>query len=187
MEVILASASPRRQELLKLVVPTFVTSPADIDETIPVEIPINSSAEYLAVEKAKKIALLHPYSLVIGCDTVVIVNDEILGKPKDTADAERMLLLLSGRTHTVITGVCLCLNGIVHSFSEVTEVEFYPLSDAEISAYIATNEPFDKAGAYGIQGNGSILVHGIHGDFLNVVGLPIARLKREINQICPLT
>ena len=187
MKVILASASPRRQELLKLVVPTFAASPADIDETIPTGIPTNSSAEYLAVKKAKKVALSHPNSLVIGCDTVVIVDGEILGKPTDINDARRMLSLLSGRTHTVITGVCLCLNGTKYSFSEHTEVEFYQLSADEISAYIATDEPFDKAGAYGIQGKGSILVKCIHGDFFNVVGLPIARLKREINQICPLS
>lgn len=181
MEVILASASPRRQELLKMIVPSFLICSSDIDEDVPLVVPVNLSAEYLATEKARKIALSHPDSLVIGCDTVVIIGGEILGKPTDKNDAYRMLSLLSGEIHTVITGVCLCVNGTERSFSEVTEVEFYPLSDEEISTYIATNEPFDKAGGYGIQGYGGVLVKRINGDFFNVVGLPIARLKRELN------
>ena len=183
MDVILASSSPRRQELLKVVVPQFTVIPADIDETIPNDVLVNLSAEYLAIQKARKIATVHPTSLVIGCDTIVVVDNEILGKPIDNSDAKRMLSILSGKTHKVITGVCLINNGTEHHFSETTEVEFYKLSEKEISDYINTDEPFDKAGGYGIQGKGSLLVKGITGDYFNVVGLPVSRLNKELNQI----
>ncbi|MCH5193055.1 MAG: septum formation protein Maf [Oscillospiraceae bacterium] len=182
MKIILASASPRRQELLRYIVPDFDILPADIDETIPEGIAAERSAEYLAVKKAEHISEKYPDSLVIGSDTVVIIGGEILGKPADKADAERMLRKLSGKVHTVVTGVCLSLGGRSESFSNETKVKFYPLTDEEISAYIATGEPMDKAGAYGIQGFGSVLVEGIEGDFFNVMGLPVASLKRKIEE-----
>lgn len=179
MKTILASASPRRQELLKYAVKSFEIIPADIDETLPPDIPAESCAEYLAVQKAKAVSQEYPEAVVIGCDTVVICDGIIFGKPKDSDDARNMLRSLSGETHRVVTGVCLCRGQKLTSFSEVTEVEFYSLSDEEIDSYIQTGEPFDKAGAYGIQGFGSVLVKGIQGDFFNVVGLPVARLARE--------
>lgn len=179
MKIILASASPRRQELLNYVFDEFECIPADIDETIPENISAESSAEFLAEKKAEHIAAEHPDALVIGCDTVVVHNGEVYGKPSDEADAEKMLNALSGRKHSVITGVCLCLNGRKHSFSDVTAVEFYTLTPEEISAYISTGSPMDKAGAYGIQDKNFLPVRSIGGDYFNVVGLPIGRLKRE--------
>ena len=180
MNVILASASPRRKELLGYIVPRFEIIPADVDETLPKEIPAEKSAEFLAVKKAEHISAQYPESIVIGSDTVVIVDGEILGKPADEADAYRMLKKLSGKTHMVVTGVCISQGEKKKSFSEATQVEFYPLSEEEIRDYIATGDPMDKAGAYGIQGEGCVLIKGIEGDFFTVMGLPAARLKREL-------
>ncbi|MBD5146967.1 MAG: septum formation protein Maf [Ruminococcus sp.] len=180
MNVILASASPRRKELMGYIVPRFEIIPADVDETLPKEIPAEKSAEFLAVKKAEHISAQYPESIVIGSDTVVVVDGEILGKPADEADAYRMLTKLSGKVHTVITGVCISQGEKKKSFSEATRVEFYPLSEEEIRGYIATGDPMDKAGAYGIQGEGCVLIKGIEGDFFTVMGLPAARLKREL-------
>lgn len=180
MRVILASASPRRQELLKNIFPEFMVCPAQMEESVPEGLAVQDGPVYLATEKAKCVALDHPDDLVIGCDTVVVWGDEMLGKPADAADAYRMLQSLSGKTHQVITGCCLVYGGRIHSFSETTSVEFRNLTAAEMEAYIATGEPFDKAGAYGIQGKGGDLVAAVHGDFYNVVGLPVERLRREI-------
>lgn len=182
MKIILASASPRRQELLKYIVPEFEILPADIDETPPADIPAEKCAEYLACQKARHIAEKYPDCIIIGSDTVVISENEILGKPADEADAERMLTMLSGKSHKVVTGVCIAAAGKYDSFSKETAVKFYPLSAEEIRSYIATGEPMDKAGAYGIQGYGSVLVEGIEGDFFNVMGLPVASLKRRLEK-----
>ena len=182
MNVILASASPRRKELLGYVVPRFEIIPADVDETLPEDIPAEKSAEFLAVKKAEHVSAQYPESVVIGSDTVVIVDGEILGKPLDEEDAYRMLKKLSGKLHTVVTGVCISKGEKKKSFSEATRVEFYPLSDEEIRDYIATGDPMDKAGAYGIQGEGCVLIKGIEGDFFTVMGLPAARLKRELSE-----
>ena len=182
MKIILASASPRRQELLKYIVPEFEVLPADIDETLPADISAEKCAEYLACKKARHIAEIYPDCVVIGSDTVVIIDNTSLGKPSDEADAERMLTMLSGKSHKVITGVCIAAAGKYDSFSNETAVKFYPLSAEEIRDYIATGEPMDKAGAYGIQGYGSVLVEGIDGDFFNVMGLPVAMLKRRLEK-----
>ncbi len=163
------------------IVPRFEVMPADIDETVPTDIPIKDTAQYLAEKKAEHIAALRPESLVIGSDTVVIIDGVILGKPADEADAERMLKMLSGRTHSVVTGVCIIYGDKRKSFSEETRVTFLPLSDKEIRGYIATGDPMDKAGAYGIQGDGCVLIKGIEGDFFTVMGLPAARLRRELD------
>ena len=120
--------------------------------------------------------------IVIGADTVVILDGQVLGKPKDEDDAFQMLRAMSGKAHTVITGCAIIHNGRMTTFADHTRVEFYPLSDREILDYIATGEPFDKAGAYGIQGRGCVLVKRIEGDFFNVMGLPVARLKREMER-----
>lgn len=177
-KIILASASPRRKELLTRVVPHFEIIPADIDENIPLGIDAEDAAEFLAVRKAMGIDISD--SLIIGCDTVVINENQILTKPKNKEDAFNMLRSLSGKTHRVITGVCLRYAKHTLSFCEKTAVEFFELSDDEINQYIATGEPMDKAGAYGIQGLGSLFVKSICGDFYNVVGLPIGMLKRKL-------
>ena len=178
MKIILASASPRRQELLKYITPDFEVVPADVDETLPDDIPADESAEFLAVRKALHVAAANPDSMVIGSDTVVIADGEILGKPTDEADAERMLKKLSGKVHKVVTGVCLACGKKTFSFSQATDVKFYALTDDEIRDYIATGDPMDKAGAYGIQSEGCVLIEKIDGDFFAVMGLPVARLKR---------
>ena len=156
--------------------------PSDIDESVPSNIETEKSPEYLAEKKAKHIFENgHKNDTVIGCDTGVFIDGKMLGKPKNKEDAKQMLTELSGRKHKVITGCCICGNSKVNSFSQVTEVEFYPLTEKEIESYIATGEPMDKAGSYGIQGKGSLLVKGIVGDYFNVVGLPVARLNKELN------
>ena len=179
--VILASASPRRQELLKILFDDFAVEPADIDETVRKSIEIEQYPEYLAVKKARHIAEKHtPDDMVIGCDTGVFIDNLMLGKPSDENQAKEMLTLLSGRTHKVITGCCIMHKGRTVSFSKVTEVEFYRLTDKEIEEYIKTGEPMDKAGAYGIQSKGALLVKKINGDYFNVVGLPVAEMKQRI-------
>ncbi len=180
MNVILASASPRRQELLRYIVPDFKVIPADVDESIPENIDVSDVAQYLACKKAEHIGKIYPDSLVIGSDTVVVVGDEILGKPSDEKEAYDMLSKLSGKVHRVITGVCLVQGDRKESFSQETKVRFYELDESEILGYIKTGDPMDKAGAYGIQGEGCVLVEGIEGDFFTVMGLPVARLKRVL-------
>lgn len=182
MSLILASGSPRRQELLKLITEDFTVHPVDADETLPQGMPVEMAAAFLADLKAKEAARLFPDDIVIGCDTVVILGDEIMGKPRDREDAHRMLRALSGESHSVLTGTSLYHGKQTSVFTTETLVTFYPLSDAEIEAYLDTGEPFDKAGAYGIQGKGALLVQGIEGDYFNVVGLPVAALSRALRQ-----
>lgn len=181
MEVILASASPRRRELLKLLYPTFKVMKSDIRELVPNTLSIEECPEYLAHEKASFVAAGYKKFLVIGCDTSVIINDTILNKPRDTNDARMMMEMLSGNVHRVVTGCCLFYHEKFRSFSVSTDVEFYELSKEEIEAYIHTSEPYDKAGGYGIQSKGALFVKSITGDYYNVVGLPLAALKREID------
>ena len=180
MKLILASGSPRRKELLEKLQIPFEVIVSDCDETLSAETPAEEAAEQLAVRKAAAIAAMHPEAVVIGADTTVILDGEILGKPRDEADCKRMLHALSGRMHKVVTGVGIFWDGHSASFSDETSVQFYPLSDAEIDAYAGSEEPYDKAGAYGIQGQGALLVAGIHGDYYNVMGLPVARLARQL-------
>lgn len=179
-KVILASASPRRKELLKNIFPSFEVVPSNVDEILPEGINSYDAPQYLSKLKAFDIAKKYPDALVIGSDTSVIIDNEILGKPKDEADAFRMLKMLSNNTHYVVTGCTLVFGDKSLSFSEKTAVKFFPLNDAEIEEYIKTKEPFDKAGAYGIQAKGSLLVEKIDGDYFNVVGLPIAKLNKYI-------
>ena len=181
MRIILASASPRRSELLKTVIDGFIVDPARIDETIPEEVQGEFAPVFLAAEKAEALAAKYPDDLICAADTAVFCDGEMLGKPRDPEDAKRILRFLSGKTHKVITGCCLRKGQDSVTFSEETAVTFYPLTDEEICAYIATGEPLDKAGAYGIQGKGALLIRSIDGDYYNVVGLPIARLKREMD------
>lgn len=183
MELILASGSPRRKELMHYITDNFMIRTSDADETLPQGIAPHEAAACLAERKAAAVAAAYTDALVIGCDTTVILDGKILGKPLDAADAKSMLQTLSGRTHEVVTGVALICEGAVRTFSETTRVTFYPLSDAEIDAYLATDEPFDKAGSYGIQGKGALFVQGIEGDYYNVVGLPIAALSRQLKEM----
>jgi len=181
MNVILASASPRRKELLKILFQEFQIIPADVDENVDESVFPQMIPEVLSVKKADAIAEKYRNSLVIAADTLVFAQDEILGKPADANHAKDILNLLSDSTHRVITGCCICLNGKKRHFSQSTLVTFYPLSEEEISDYIQSGEPFGKAGAYAIQERGSLFVKCIEGDYFNVIGLPIAKLKREIN------
>ena len=178
--IILASQSPRRQELLAVITPDFEVVVSDVDEILPEGMTPEEAPVYLASIKADAVARSYPDRTVIGADTVVLLDGKLLGKPVDRQDAENMLHALSGRVHTVITGCCIISGGRRFSFAETTRVEFCPLTDREIDEYIATGEPFDKAGAYGIQGKGAVLVKGIVGDYYNVMGLPVAALKREL-------
>jgi septum formation protein len=174
--VILASGSPRRKELLELTGLAFAVEPPDVDESVlPNETP-REHVERLAVIKALKVAGAHPDDVTLGCDTVVMVNGgTILGKPKDAADARRMLEKLSGREHSVISGVAALwpVKNIKRVVVIETKVRFKPLEKGEIDWYLATGEPMDKAGAYALQGKGAIFVEGIVGSHTNVVGLPL--------------
>ena len=184
MSLILASASPRRRELLSLITADFTVIPAKGEEAADKTLPPHLLVQELAKQKAEEVAAAHPTDTVIGADTLVFLGTEIMGKPTDAADAKRMLTLLSGNTHTVITAVSVAQNGKpVKTFAEETKVEFFSLAEEEITAYIATGEPMDKAGAYGIQDKGALLVKGITGDYYNVMGLPVGRLYREIKPL----
>jgi septum formation protein len=179
--VILASQSPRRRELLTLVGIEHEVRPADIDERyLDGESP-RAHAERLARGKAS--AVESGDAVVIGSDTIVVVDGEVLGKPKGERDAARMLRQLSGRSHLVITAVAVAWKGRVQSGVEEVKVTFHPLTDAAITNYIATGEPMDKAGAYGIQGYGATLVARVDGDYFAVMGLPLQRLVRLLDDI----
>ena len=174
--VVLASSSPRRRQLLDLIGITHEVRPANIDETMrPREAP-RRHAERLAREKATVIATRDPDLITIGADTVVVINRKVLGKPADATDAARMLRMLSGREHTVITAVAVSRGRRLRSAIEEVRVKFRRLRDDEIDAYIAMGEPMDKAGAYGIQGYGATIVERIEGDYFAVMGLPLVRL-----------
>lgn len=183
--IILASNSPRRRELLGgLGIPFEVQVLPDISETYPDNLPVEQTAQYIAEEKAAAYkTFMQPRDLVITADTVVICGQEVLGKPSDAADARRMLRLLSGRTHQVITGVCLTTKQQQRSFSVKTDVTFKTLSEEEINYYVNTYQPMDKAGAYGIQEwIGYIGVTGLNGSYFNVMGLPVQRIYEELRQ-----
>ena len=181
--LVLASASPRRQELLRNAGIPFEAQPADIPEDPLLEEDARTCAERLAREKALAIAEKRPTDVVLGADTVVVVDGQILGKPTDAADAARMLRMLSGREHQVITGVCLVAGGQCSVASEATSVEMSEIADQEIAAYVASGEPMDKAGAYAIQGLASRWIPRIEGDYSNVVGLPVALVCRMLRQV----
>lgn len=187
--LVLASASPRRQELLRNAGIAFDVQPADIPEDPQPEETAEECAERLAREKALAVARQRPQDVVLGADTVVVVDGQILGKPSDGADAARMLRLLSGREHRVITGVCLVVSGRPSVASETTLVTVSEITEEDIASYIASGEPMDKAGAYAIQGIASRWIPRIEGDYSNVVGLPVAlvwRILREISGRLPV-
>lgn len=177
MGIILASGSPRRRELLSLMgVGPFTVRPADIAETVEEGLSPDRVVLSLSRQKADAVAAGLPDELVIAADTIVVYDGAILGKPHSAEEAAAMLRMLSGHVHRVYTGFTLRRGDQTESGCEETEVSFRELTDAEIAAYVATGEPMDKAGAYGIQGYGALLVRGIRGDYFNVMGLPVCRL-----------
>lgn len=176
--LILASKSPRRKELLSLITDDFIIQSADVDESLPDGIRPDKAVEYLSLIKAEPFK--NNTDTVIGADTVVSVEGVILGKPKERADAFTMLKMLSGKVHSVFTGVTVIKPSSTTTFSVETKVKFFDLTDSEIKDYIDTGEPFDKAGGYGIQGKGALLVEKIDGDYFNVVGLPVSTLKKYL-------
>lgn len=180
MELILASQSPRRQELMKLIGLPFTVRVADVDENLEDWSPELAVAQ-LSRKKAEA-ARETSEEIVIGADTVVVLDGKILGKPTDETDAFRMLRFLSGRRHQVMTGLTVLRGERSVSVTEVTEVSFRSLTDGEILKYIASGDPMDKAGSYGIQSGGALFVDGISGDYYNVVGLPVCRLNRILKE-----
>ena len=180
--IILASASPRRKEILELADLKFDVMPSDAQEITTKTAP-NEVVMELASIKAKDIyKKSEKQSMIVGADTVVAYQGQILGKPTDKADAKRMLTMLSGQTHEVYTGVCVIEDAKTKTFYEETKVTFYEISDEQINHYIKTGEPMDKAGSYGIQGKAAVFIKGIEGDYYNVVGFPIARFLQEITK-----
>ena len=180
--IILASGSPRRAELLGKLGLEFTVSPANVDEEYAGDEMPAAHAERLAREKAIAGAREHPEALVIGSDTVVVLESELMGKPVDADDALRMLLKLAGREHEVHTGIAVSYGGRTESSLERVRVRFRPLDRGTAEAYVATGEPMDKAGAYGIQGFGSAIVEGITGDYFAVMGLPVVRMLELIER-----
>jgi len=181
--LILASQSPRRKELLERLGIEFTVITADIDETVAEGQTPEDTVLDLAARKAQTVFAGHPEAVVLAADTIVYHRGQILGKPKNISQAVKMLRALSGRIHEVYTGGWILGPGVSEYFCEKTLVEFYPLSEEEILEYVSGGEPFDKAGGYGIQGLGALLVKGIEGDFYNVMGLPIGRVSRILREI----
>lgn len=181
--IILASASPRRRELLSSLGLDFCVIPSQYEEKMNNDSDVETAVTELSYHKAKDVHESHYNDIVIGADTVVVLDGEILCKPKDGKDAKRMLAALSGRTHKVCTAVTLLCEEKRISFCDVTEVTFFDLTENELDDYVKTGEPLDKAGAYGIQGRGAYLVRKINGDYYSVVGLPLARTVREIERM----
>jgi len=174
--MILASASPRRREILDLMGVTYTVKPAQTELPLDLTLPPEDAVLRVARGKAEEVAKDHPSEVVLGADTVVVVDGSILGKPKDSEDAKAMLRQLSGREHRVITAVWLCDGERSEGFADSAAVTFLPMSKEEIDAYVASGEPIGKAGSYAIQGRGMRHICGIHGDFYTVMGLPSGRL-----------
>jgi len=179
-QLILASQSPRRKELLDLLQIPYSIVTSNAEEKLIRNLSPAENVKWLAEQKVRAVAEQYPDAVVLGADTIVYYDGAYLGKPKDAEDAERMLSMLSGQTHSVLTGVCIKDGERCETFFEETEVSFWPLEEKEISAYIATGEPFDKAGSYGIQGKGALFVKQIKGDYYTVVGLPISKTMRML-------
>ena len=181
-KIVLASGSPRRRELLtRMGIADFDVRVPETEETYPSNLSPRETVEYISREKARAAAALcRPDEIVITADTMVFLDGARLGKPRDEAHALEMLTALQGRRHTVCTGVTVCRGDYRDTQSEETEVFFRPATEQELRAYIRTGEPMAKAGAYGIQGRGALLVEKIHGDFFNVMGLPVLRLSRML-------
>jgi septum formation protein len=182
-QLILASGSPRRKEILEQVGISFEVMKSDVEEVITKTDPAEIVME-LSRQKAEDVfGKLDDPAIVLGADTVVAYDGKILGKPEDEEDAKAMLRMLSGKKHSVFTGVTLVSKKGIESFYEETLVEFYPMNEEEIEAYVLSGEPMDKAGAYGIQGKAAAFIKGIQGDYYNVVGLPIAKVVKKLQKM----
>ena len=180
--IVLASKSPRRRELFSLITENFISVEADIDETKYRALKAEEQVISLAEDKCLYTANLYPDCVVIGCDTLVELNDEAMGKPKDREDAFRMVKALSGNTHTVYTGVCINFIDEIVRFYVKTEVTFTTMSEEEVAEYVSTGESDDKAGAYGMQGKASRYITGIKGDYFNVIGLPVSMIYMQLRK-----
>ena len=186
MQWILASQSPRRRELLGLFRHDFIIRVADIDETMDPNLPPYD--EVARVSRCKALAVERDEGdIVIAADTIVVCQGQVLGKPHDTEEAKKMLRLLSGRDHQVMTGMTVLRGNDIRSITEVTDIHFRNLSEKEIDAYVATGEPMDKAGSYGIQGGAALFAEKMVGDYYNVMGLPVCRLWQLLKDIAPET
>ena len=181
--IVLASQSPRRKELLEKTGCSFTIDAADIDETIDQSKPLTEEVKRLSRSKAAHILQRHPDSLIIGSDTIVTIDGKVLGKPADKNDAVEMLRSLSGRTHQVITGLCMLSSQKEYLFVSVNDVSFAELTEDEIEKYVNTGEPMDKAGAYAIQGIASRYITGINGDYYAIMGLPLCAVYEELKNI----
>lgn len=182
-DIILASQSPRRKQLLEMADISFRVKVSNTDESFPKELPLEKVPEYIAEQKAIAVQVTDPAQVIIAADTVVLLNNEILGKPTNPQEASLMLGKLSGNIHTVITGCCILFHGKKWNFSEKTEVEFHPLTSDQICHYVHHYKPFDKAGAYAIQEwIGVTGIKGIRGDFYNVMGLPVSRVLQILRK-----
>ena len=184
MNIILASQSPRRKELMGLYHIPFLIRVADIDETMDPGKPADEEVARVSRLKAQAVPR-QADDLVIAADTIVVCDGQVLGKPRDEADAFRMLSLLSGRDHQVMTGLTVLQGDTCISHTEITHIHFLPLTDSQIHAYIRTGEPMDKAGAYGIQGGAALFAERLAGDYFNVVGLPVCRLGQLLRELAP--
>lgn len=182
-KLILASASPSRKMLLEQAGLDFEVVVSGVDETVPPDYTPAQTVEALARRKGQAVQALRPEAPIIAADSVVSIDGLILGKPKDDEAAKATLRRLSGRTHELITGVCLLINGRMDLFHQVTQVTFYPLTEEEIAEYVALGESRGRAGAYGIEGIGVVLVQSIQGDYPNIVGLPVAETIRRLHKL----
>ena len=184
MNVILASQSPRRKELMRLFRIPFTVRVSDADETMDPAVPAADSVALVSRRKAEAVERAAD-DVVIAADTIVVCNGQILGKPRDAADASRMLHLLSGRDHQVMTGMTVLRGEDSRTVTEITDIHFRDLCDREIEAYIRTGEPMDKAGSYGIQGGAALFAERMAGDYYNVMGLPVCRLGQLLRELAP--
>ena len=182
MKIILASGSPRRKELLSMITPDFTVKVSDVDESaIHAQTPA-LLAKALARAKCLAVSCEEPQALVLGCDTVVECDGEVFGKPRDKADALRMLHALAGRRHYVHTGVCLAAGSQIENFAVTSAVDFFPVEEEDMEAYAATAEPYDKAGGYAIQGHAAVWCSGIEGCYYNIMGLPVSHVAQALKK-----
>lgn len=181
MTYILASKSPRRKELLTRIIDNFEVIDSNIIEKIPTNLKSSQVPVYLAKQKAKAVFAKYPNDTIIACDTIVIIDNTILGKPKDRNEVKKMITKLSGKTHLVVSGVCLLKKGKIKTFNCKTQVTFEKMNAIEIENYARNADVLDKAGAYGIQNEASIFIKEIKGDYYNVVGLPLAKLYKKLS------
>jgi len=180
-EIILASMSPRRKEILELIGIPFQVVVSHVEEKIA-DLPPVEVVQDLARQKAEAVAAEYPDAVVVGADTIVVVDDMILGKPADRADAERMIRMIQGRSHEVYTGVAICDVQGAYTFAEQTKVYIREMEDAEIQEYLDTEEPYDKAGAYAVQGRFARYISKLEGDYYNVMGLPACQIYTELKE-----